>query len=239
MSKEDSSQPASTPHFSNRAMFFNKLENYRKKQKGFWLLFSECCGQCEGLGFIENILTDVTMVRLEPQGGEDRPDILLERKDRPPLWLLFTQPSPPSVEKLAYCMAHGIDVFELEGGKRPVECTVFKAHIAPRNCRDHKRKRLASIWESLGRSEFARIGIREDMRSQFRKQQEFEESWNRLEADWEAVAAGEVYCARCDNTLARAEGNGYSCTYITAHRPDGQCGQVLLCNDCSFAVMGG
>ena len=34
--------PDNIPHWSNQAMFFNKLENFRKKQKGFWLMFSQC-----------------------------------------------------------------------------------------------------------------------------------------------------------------------------------------------------
>ena len=227
------------PLLSNRAMFFNKLENYRKRQKGFWLFFQECCGQCGGRGFVENILTDVTAVHLETEDREDRPDILLERKDKPPLWLLFTQPSPLSVQKLAYCMAHGIDVFELEGGKRPVESTVIKAHIASSNCRDRKRRRLADIWETLRGSEFARIGIREDMRSEARKQREFEQQWAEIEADRDAVAAGEIRCSRCDGELTRPEGGGYSFSYHSVHRSGGQCGMVPLCDDCSFAVMGG
>ena len=226
-------------HLSNRAMFFNKLENYRKRQKGFWLFFSECCGQCGGRGFVENILADVTAVRLKTEEGEDCPDILLERQDKPPLWLLFTQPSPLSVQKLAYCMAHGIDVFELDGGRRPVECTVIKAHIAPRNCRDRKRRRLADIWENLRRSEFARIGIRGDMRSESRKEREWEKQWAETEADRDAVAAGEIRCSRCDSEFTRPEIGGYSFSYQIAHRPDGQCAMVPLCDNCSFAVMGG
>ena len=65
---------------------------------------------------MENILADVTEVHLKTGDGEDRPDILLERKDKPPSWLLFTQPSPLSIQGLTYCMAHGIDAFELDGG---------------------------------------------------------------------------------------------------------------------------
>ena len=239
MSMETSEYPDNIRYLSNRAMFFNKLENYRKRQKGFWLFFSECCGQCGGRGFVENILADVTSVRLETESGEDRPDILLERKDKPPLWLLFTQPNPLSVQKLAYCMAHGIDVFELDGGKRPLECTVIKAHIAPRNCRDRKRRRLAGIWKSLRMSEFARIGIREDMRSEARKQREFEQLWAEIEADRDAVAAGEIRCSRCDREFTSPEGSGYSFAYHPVHRPDGQCGMVSLCDDCSFIVRGG
>ena len=116
MSMEPPQYPDDIPLLSNRAMFFNKLENYRKRQKGLWLFFSECCGQCGGRGFVENILADVTEVHLKTGDGEDRPDILLERKDKPPSWLLFTQPSPLSIQGLTYCMAHGIDAFELDGG---------------------------------------------------------------------------------------------------------------------------
>ena len=65
--------PDNIPHWSNQAMFFNKLENFRKKQKGFWLMFSQCCGQCGGRGFLENILTDVTAVRQGGKSGDYHP----------------------------------------------------------------------------------------------------------------------------------------------------------------------
>ena len=77
--------PGNIPHWANQAMFFNKLENFRNKQKGFWLMFSQCCGQCGGRGFLENILTDVTAVRQREKSGDYTPDILLERGDKAPI----------------------------------------------------------------------------------------------------------------------------------------------------------
>ena len=231
--------PDNIPHWSNQAMFFNKLENFRKKQKGFWLMFSQCCGQCGGREFLENILTDVTAVRQGGKSGDYTPDILLERGDKAPIWLEFTQPEPPSVQKLAYCAAHGIDGFELDGGQRPVDSVVIKAHIAPRNCRDRKRKRLMNIWENMRRTEHPVISIREDMRSPERKQREFEARWAEMEAEREAVAAGDVHCARCDKVFTLMEGSGMSLSYLTIHQPEGQCGAVPFCDDCFFQVMGG
>ena len=95
-----SEHPESVPHWSNVAMFANKLENFRKRQKGFWLLFRECCWQCGGGGLVENILTDVTDVRREHPAGNYQPDITLERGDSQPVWLEFTDASPPSIPKL-------------------------------------------------------------------------------------------------------------------------------------------
>ena len=231
--------PITSPHWSNQGMFFNKLENFRKKQKGFWLMFSQCCGQCGGRGFLENILTDVTAVRQGGKSGDYTPDILPERWDKAPIWLEFTQPEPPSVQKLAYCAAHGIDVFESDGEQRPVDSVVIKAHIAPRNCRDRKRKRLMNIWENMRRTEHPVISIREHMRSPERKQREFEARWAEMEAEREAVAAGDVHSARCDNVFTLMEGSGMSLSYLTIHQPEGQCGAVPFCDDCFFQVMGG
>ena len=231
--------PDNISHWSNRAMFFNRLENSRKKQKGFWLMFSECCGQCGGGGFVENILTDVTAVRQGEDSGDYSPDILLERGDKAPIWLEFTQPQPPSVHKLAHCAAHGIDVFELEGGRRPADSVVIKAHIAPRNCRDRRRNRLTNIWENLRHAEHPVIGIREDLRSPKRKQREFEAHWAEMEARREAVADGDVHCIRCDKVFTLSSDGGMSLSYLAIHQPDSQCGTVPFCNECSFQVMGG
>ena len=235
-----SEHPESVPHWSNVAMFANKLENFRKRQKGFWLLFRECCGQCRGGGFIENILTDVTAVRREHPAGNYQPDITLERGDSPPIWLEFTDASPPSIPKLAYCAAHGIDIFELVGHQRPVDSSVFKAHIAPRNCRQRQRQRFNGVWEHLRNlaPEKQIIGVREDFRSPERKQREFEEFWKESEERRQAVAAGEVRCARCDKPFGAADG-GYSISYLSTHRPDGGCAEVPFCDECNFAILGG
>ncbi|MDE2843244.1 MAG: hypothetical protein OXN21_07675 [Chloroflexota bacterium] len=232
--------PAGLSHWSNVAMFANKLENFRKRQKGFWLLFRECCGQCEAGGFFENILTDVTAVRREYPAGNYQPDLTLERGDKPPVWLEFTDASPPSIQKLAYCAAHGIDIFQLDGGQRPADSSVFKAHIAPRNCRQKRRQRFHDIWEHLRKlpSEKQVIGIREDFRSPQRKTREFEEFWNEAEDRRQAVAAGEVRCARCDKSFGLSDG-GYSISYLSTHRQGGGCAEVPFCNECSFAIMGG
>ena len=101
---------------SNRAMYANKFEGFRRRQRGFWLAFRECCGKCEGGGFVENILTGVTAVRTDVESGDYRPDVLLEREGKPPLWVEF---GPPPTHKLAYCAAHGIDLFVLDGNGHP------------------------------------------------------------------------------------------------------------------------
>ena len=232
--------PEGVAHWSNVAMFANKLENFRKRQKGFWLLFRECCGQCVGGGFVENILTDVTAVSRERLAGNYQPDITLERGDRPPMWLEFTDISPPSIPKLAYCAAHGIDVFELDGRQQPVDSSVLKAHIAPRNCRQRQRQRFNDVWEHLRRlpAEKQMIGIREDFRSPGRKQREFEEFLKETDDRRQAVAAGEVRCARCDKPFGVSNG-GYSVSYLSTHRSGGGCREVPFCNECNFTIFGG
>ena len=225
--------------FANRAMLFNRLETCRRKQMGFWLFFKECCGRCTGVGFVENILIDTTAVRLEPGSGGDGPDILLERGTRPSIWLLFTGAEGLPVEKVAHCMGHGIDVFELETGDSPDGCAVGRAHIAPGNCRDHERRRLTAIWGRLQKSEIAQIGIREDMRTDARKQREYEEWMERFEADMSALKDKEVYCARCGGDFAGLAEGSYSSAGMFVHRPGGRCGEVSLCDGCWMELMGG
>ena len=83
--------PEGVQHWSNKAMYSHKLEGHRKRQQGFWLFFKECCWQCEGGGFVENILTDVTAIKSETAYGGFRPDILLERVTSHPFgWRLPT-----------------------------------------------------------------------------------------------------------------------------------------------------
>ena len=141
--------PEGVSHWSNKVMYAHGLEGRRKRQHGFWLFFKECCGQCGGSGFVENILTDVTAVKIEAEYDGFRPDILLERGDKAPIWLEITHTSQPSSAKLAHCAARGIDVFELEGSRRPIDASVRVAHISPRNCRQLKRERLSDLWEQM------------------------------------------------------------------------------------------
>ena len=145
--------PESVEHWSNVAMFTKKWETYRQRQQGFWVAFMGCCGQCAGgegltVNFV-NIQTDVTAVLREHADGHYRPDITLERGDKPPIWVEVTCTSPPSKQKLAYCAARRIDVYELDGDCRPVKNYVAKAHIAPRNCRLKERQRLYALWGHL------------------------------------------------------------------------------------------
>lgn len=142
--------PEGVPHWTNKAMYGHKLKSYLRTQKGFWLFFRECCGECEGGGFVENILKDVAAVRIEGEYDAGHtvgfyPDILLERRGLPQMWIEITHTSKPSERKLAYCRERGIDVFELDGSRRPEECCVLKAHISPKNCRSPQRSRLHDL----------------------------------------------------------------------------------------------
>ncbi len=232
--------PDGLPHWSNVAMFTNKLENLRRRQKAFWLFFRECCGLCEGGGFVENILTDVTAVHREHPAGNYQPDVALERVDKPPIWLAFTDTSPPSIQNMAYCAAHGINIFQLDGDRKPADSSVFKAYIAPRNCRQKSQRRLNDVWDHLRNlpSQKQIIGIREDFRSPQRKQREFEETWNEHERRREAVASGQVRCARCEKPFVLADG-GFSISYISTHRQDAGCVEVPFCDECNLAISGG
>ena len=226
--------------FARRAMLFNDLETRRRKQKSFWLFFSECCGRCGGSGFVENILTDVTAVQLQPGGDVAGPDILLERKgNKTPVWLLFSRREDLPVEKVAHCMGNGIDVFELDAGERQGECSVLRAHIATGNCRDRVRKRLAAIWRRLRESEIAQVGVREDFRSQARKEQEIEDFLASFDADMDALKTREVYCDRCGGDLAGLMEGSYGSVRMIVHRPEGQCGWSTLCDGCWMELMGG
>ena len=232
--------PDDIARFSNRAMLFNTLETSRRKQIGFWLFYRECCGRCNGSGFVENILTDVTAVEQEPGGPEDGPDILLHRKDnRPPLWLIFSRPDSLPIHKIAHCMGNGVDVFELEAGESKAHPSVTTAHIASGNCRDRKRKLLEVIWERLRSAEVPLIGIREDLRSEARKQREYEEWRERFDADMSALESREAYCTRCGGGFAGLVEGSYSSVGMFVHRPEGECGEVSLCDACHMELMGG
>ena len=238
--------PEGVPHWSNVAMFAQKLEGRRRRQEGFWLFFRECCGRCDGGDMVENILTDVTAVKREEWYGPFRPDILLERGGKPPVFLEFTHTSQPSAKKLAFCSAEGIDVFELDGSRRPSDSGVLKAHIAPHNCRQALRARLLGLWDRMEALDDPVVGVVDDWTSSslhwhFRLQEEemqaFGERFARLR---QAVREGRLKCARCDEPFEMNEdGNGYHASFIETHRLDGGCGQVPMCRNCEIALRGG
>ena len=95
---------------SNKAIYGNYLEVHRRLQQLVWIFFWESCGECESGGFVKNILADVTAVRVGVEYDGFTPDICLDRNNKPPVWIEF---SPSMVEKVAYCAAHHIDLFEL------------------------------------------------------------------------------------------------------------------------------
>ena len=220
-------------------MFSQKLERHRKLQKSFWLIYRECCGICEGGGFVENILADVIAVKREADSGGFRPDILLERKDRAPIWIEFTHTSPPTPGKLKYCAAHGIDLFELDGSRHPFESSVLKAYISPRNCRNRQRQRLHQLWQHIASLEDPKIGIREDFRSSERQQREKDARWAEAERKRQEAAEGRLRCIRCDEPFTIDEDGNLGTSFIITHRSEGICGEVPFCRECSFAITGG
>ena len=231
-------QPEGVQHWSNVAMFAQKLESRRKRQQGFWLFFRGCCGQCEGGALVENILADVTAVKRESDFGGFRPDILLERGGKPPIFLEFTHTSPSSVAKLAYCTANGIDLFELDGSKLPADSSLMKAHISLRNCRKRQRQRLLDLWKHMDSLDDPVVGVKEDFRSPQRQRRESEAREAKFEALRNKAAAGTLLCARCDKSLATGD-TGFSVSFIDIHKPEGHCGQVQLCQECEFRLRGG
>ena len=202
------------------------------------MFFSECCGQCDGGGFLENILSNVTAVKREAEYGGFIPDVLLERGDSPPIWLEFTHTSPPSESKLAYCASRGIDVFELDGSQHPVDTVVIRAHISLRNCRNRQRQRLIELWRQMAVLEDPSVGIREDFRSPERQRRERDEFWAEVSATRQAVNDGTLLCTRCNEPFT-SDGKSYSASYIQIQDPGGSCGEIPFCRDCGFAVAGG
>lgn len=230
--------PEGIEHWSNKTIYSHKLESRRRRQQAFWLFFRECCGECEDIGYVENILSGVTSVKMEADYGNFRPDILLERRNKPPLFLEFTHTHPPSQRKLAYCSKHGIDIFELEGSQRPINSTVRKAHISHQNCRNRQRRRLFDLWQHMASQDDPIVGIKEDFRSHERQQQEQHAFWSEFEVRRQEVASGTLRCARCDTPFAIIDG-GFRLSSIDTHRPDGLCGEIHLCEECEFAIRGG
>ena len=187
---------------------------------------------------MENVLVDVTVVKREANFGGFRPDILLERGDKPPIFLEFTHTSPPSVAKLAYCTANGIDLFELDGSKPPDDSSLMKVHISLRNCRKRQRQRLLDLWKHIDSLDDPVVGVKEDFRSPQRQRREWE-AWDaEFEAMGQEAVAGTLRCIRCDRSLATGD-SGFSVTYIDIHKPDDGCGQVPFCQECEFRLRGG
>ena len=222
------------PRFSNKAMCANRLEIGRRRQHPVWLAFWESCGKCESGGSVKNLLADVTAVRVGVEYDWFTPDICLERGDQPPIWIEF---SPPTVEKLAHCAGHHIDLFEIEG-RHPSELSVERAHISPQNCCARERKRLRDLWESMRDLPDPMVGIREDFRSPQRKQREFDEFWQEMADMRDAVAHGRIRCIRCDKPDELDEDSGFAVQQIPTHRPDGECGYYPMCLSCNFSIAG-
>ena len=141
--------PESVEHWSNVALFGHKFKTFLNRPRGFSIPFLSCCGKCEAGPMVENILEAVDRVSVEAAYGGFRPDILLERKDKLPIFIEVVTTSKPSPEKLKYCAKQGIDLFEIDGTRRPIESAVLRAHIAPHNCRKERRRALATSFGRL------------------------------------------------------------------------------------------
>ena len=140
--------PEGVPHWTNKAMLFNKLKKWQKTQRPYHVFF-----ELGGDLFVENILEAVTAVLQESPSCGYRPDILLERGDEPPVWIEIVHTNPPKAGKLEKAAASGIDVFEIHGKDRPIVMSVKNAHIS---CRSRprlllRRDRLIQIWCDLQR----------------------------------------------------------------------------------------
>ena len=139
-------------HWSNKHLFAIKFRNFLHRPRGFWFPFLSCCGKCDAGPMMENMLEDVTKVSIEANyGGRFRPDILLERKYKPPSFIEVVYTSSPSPAKLKYCAEQGIDLFEIDGSRRPIESAMLRAHIAPANCRKERRQALGRIFARWSR----------------------------------------------------------------------------------------
>ena len=225
--------PESVPHWSNKVMWKHILELRRRRQQGFWMFFDTCCGRCEAGGYVENIMDGVTAVRMEAEYGGYRPDILLERGDKRPLWLEVTHTSPPSEAKLAYCSDNGIDLFELDGSREPVKSSIARVHISPQNCRAANRARLYELWEHMASVEDPVIGIREDFRSRERQETEKQAFIEEVTGRSQTARDGRVSCIECGRRFA-SEGDAISFSGLEVHHPERECGWVPVCCECLY-----
>ena len=155
--------PESVEHWSNKSLFACKFRNFLHRPRGFWFPFLSCCGKCEAGPMVENILEDVDLVSVEANYGRFRPDILLERKDKPPIFIEVVYTSSPSPAKLKYCAEQGIDLFEIDGSRRPIESATLRAHIAPANCRKERRQALATSFARLESQKDPAVEVRSSL----------------------------------------------------------------------------
>ena len=158
--------PESVAHWANKSLFAHKFKIYLRKPRGLWLAFNTCCGECEAGPMVENILEDVEDVKVEADYGGFRPDILLERKDKPPIFIEAVNTNRPSPAKLKYCAKRGIDLFEIDGSRRPIESAVLGSHIAPANCRKERRRALAAHFERLEHQKDPVVEVRSSRQGQ-------------------------------------------------------------------------
>jgi len=231
--------PESVSHWVNKAMYWQKLEQFRKLQKGYWLVFDKCCGRCEGGWFVDNILKDVTAVEQECDFGPYRPDIVLRRGDQPARIIEIVNTSKPSRKKIDYFKSRGVDIYEISGDVHPIDGSFTNVHIAPLNCRKPQRDRINSLLDHIMQLDDSRIGIREDFRSEERKNRE----WREKEEEWERIRQGVVNenlrCSRCGDGFEHGEDH-FSFGQTWKHKSaDGNCGLVPFCEKCGFEVRGG
>ena len=211
--------PESVEHFTTKAMGWKYLAYFRKRQRPVPIEFLEVCGACNGGLFTENILDSVTAVRQEWELGGFRFDILLERGEAKPVALEIVHASRPSAQKLRYCAAMGIDLFEAptrHPGAGPV-----RGHIATGNCRNPRRKNLQPLWESLFGPEVPLVGIVEDQRAPTTKRNEIDKSldaWAMIEAE---KKAGTLLCGVCNGSLVTEGGSSWN--IIPGHNSKGDC----------------
>ena len=212
------------------------LDGMRRRQEPFFIFFKACCGNCEEQGFVENILDGVTAVSTDSETIGHKTDIRLDRQSQQQIWIDISDGTPVPQEKLDYCNRHNIDLFELEMEGEATNLEVAGSHIPKRRCRATKRDRLKKLWKLIATTDDAKVGIRED----FRTDEEKEKDWNESKEKSRAYRAmAEQGCPRCKQAIVDDNGN-FGVAIITMHQEDGRCQDpVVLCTQCDFEIRGG
>ena len=222
--------PEHVQHFAAKSVVRKRIASALRMQEPLPITILECCG-CGAYDIVENLLWDITDVQEELAVGPYRPDIVLLRNGQPMKVIEIVRTSPPSERKIEYLLAQGIDLFLMSGSGRPEDATVIRSHISPMNCRRKHKERVESLFKHLTELPDldCKIGIRQDFRLPQTIQRELEASFNEARERFQRLADEEFTCFRCGVLLT-----GEQLQSQWAHREDGGCGMVELCQRCMF-----
>ncbi len=241
------------PHFANKSVARKWLENRLRQGRAAYLFYDHE----DGPGMV-NLLDGVSEVIEEGEFGwadhaPYRADVLLRRANEPPSALEIVHTHPPEYRKLSEAARLGIDLYEIEGGHPPFSekgLKVLATHIAPANRRPHRdfNSRMIDLYDRIANPSSLDDGFIRVVKNwrgsldqhDHAKRDEMEETEKKFARLRSEIRQQHVFCARCKKPNELIDGDkGFRYSSILAHRPNGGCGRIHLCQGCEFEIRGG